>query len=681
MADIKFEGWLGHNPESAKGKMEWGPFEPKKWTEDDVDIEVSHCGICGSDLHMLSSGWFPTNYPCCVGHEIVGKAVRVGNNVKHVKVGDRVGVGAQSRTCQQPDCPECSSGNDTYCTRVMVNTYGSLYPNNEGKSYGGYADYNRSNQQFVVQIPDGLSSADAAPMLCGGVTVYSPLRRNGCGPGKSVGIIGVGGLGHFAVLFAKAMGADRVVGISRKNSKRADVLKLGADEYIATDEDQNWHKTHHRTLDLIICTANSVNMPIDNYIGLLKRGGEFVQVGAADNGDFPKFNIFSLLGSGAKISGSSTGAPWEIKEMLQLAADKKIKPWIEERPMKEANQAIIDMEDGKARYRYVLVNENFGKHGTLNKLKPKNARSKRALEKKAPKIIENPKSTLFLRGTTCSQIVQDALADLHSLRQPLAKKFSKKNDIHPFEDPSSLVFFSEKNDTSLLVFGSSSKKRPNTLTLARTFATNQILDMIELHIIPETFRTLSQFKSRKFAVGLRPMMLFSGTAWDSPVANEYTILKSFLIDMFKGDTSSDKIDVEGLQYLVSVAADEPAGDDVKPTVHLRLYLLDTKRSGQRLPRIELEEMGPRMDFRIGRSQQPDEAILKEAMKKPKAGEEKTKKNISTDVIGDKIGRIHLGKQDLSDLQTRKMKGLKRNRDLEGGNGTVDEDDTQKRRKQ
>ncbi|KAI0970130.1 ribosome biogenesis protein RPF2 [Xylaria arbuscula] len=317
----------------------------------------------------------------------------------------------------------------------------------------------------------------------------------------------------------------------------------------------------------------------------------------------------------------------------------------------------------------------------LREIKPKNARSKRALEKKAPKIIENPKSTLFLRGTTCSQIVQDALADLHSLRQPLAKKFSKKNDIHPFEDASSLIFFSEKNDTSLLVFGSSSKKRPNTLTLARTFATNQILDMIELHIIPETFRTLAQFKSRKFAVGLRPMMLFSGTAWDSPVANEYTILKSILIDMFKGDAGSDKIDVEGLQYIVSVAADEPAGDDVKPTVHLRLYLLETKRSGQRLPRVELEEMGPRMDFRIGRSQQPEEAAWKEAMRKPRAGEEKTKKNISTDIMGDKVGRIHVGKQDLSDLQTRKMKGLKRNRDIEGGTATTDDgDDTQKRQK-
>ncbi|KAI1433169.1 ribosome biogenesis protein RPF2 [Xylaria sp. CBS 124048] len=300
----------------------------------------------------------------------------------------------------------------------------------------------------------------------------------------------------------------------------------------------------------------------------------------------------------------------------------------------------------------------------LREIKPKNARSKRALEKKAPKTVENPKSALFLRGTTCSQIAQDALTDLHSLRQPLAKKFTKKNEIRPFEDPSSLVFFSEKNDTSLLVFGSSSKKRPNTLTLARTFALNQILDMVEVHIVPETFRTLAQFKSRKFAVGLRPMMLFSGTAWDSPVANEYTILKSFLIDMFKGDTSADKIDVEGLQYMVSVAADESTGDDVKPTVHLRIYLLDTKRSGQKLPRIELEEMGPRMDFHVGRCQQPDEAVLKEAMKKPKGGEEKTKKNISTDILGDKMGRIHLGKVDLSDLQTRKMKGLKRGRDQE-----------------
>ncbi|KAI0841197.1 Brix-domain-containing protein [Hypoxylon sp. FL0890] len=299
----------------------------------------------------------------------------------------------------------------------------------------------------------------------------------------------------------------------------------------------------------------------------------------------------------------------------------------------------------------------------LRQIKPRNARSKRALEKKAPKVVENPKTALFLRGTTCSQVVQDALTDLYSLRQPLAKKFTKKNAIHPFEDPASLEFFSEKNDTSLLVFGSTSKKRPHTLTLARTFA-SKILDMLELHLDPESYRRVSQFKGRKFAVGLRPMMLFSGTAFESPVANEYTMAKSMLIDLFKGDTSSDKIDVEGLQYIVSVSADEPVGDAVKPAIHLRIYLISTKRSGQRLPRVEVEEMGPRMDFRVGRMQEPEEAVLKEAMKQPKVGEEKTKKNVTTDTLGDKIGRIHLGRQDLSELQTRKMKGLKRSRDLE-----------------
>ncbi|KAH9886782.1 NADP-dependent alcohol dehydrogenase C [Xylariomycetidae sp. FL2044] len=362
MSDLKFEGWLGKTPESVKGKMEWGPFEPKKWTEDDVDIEISHCGICGSDLHMLSSGWGPTPYPCVVGHEIVGKAVRVGNNVKHVKVGDRVGVGAQSRTCRQSDCPECTSGNDTYCARELINTYGSIYPDGEGKSYGGYADYNRSCGQFVFAIPEGLDSADAAPMLCGGITVYSPLRQSGCGPGKTVGVVGVGGLGHFAVLFAKALGADRVVGISRRADKRDDVLKLGADQYIATDDDKDWAKKNARSVDMIISTVSSAKMPLTEYLGLLKVRGTLIQVGAPDGGELPPVNAFTLIGNGVRIGGSATGAPWEIREMLQLAADKKIKPWVQKRPLKEANKAIVDMEAGKARYRYVLENENYGKH-------------------------------------------------------------------------------------------------------------------------------------------------------------------------------------------------------------------------------------------------------------------------------------------------------------------------------
>lgn len=310
--------------------------------------------------------------------------------------------------------------------------------------------------------------------------------------------------------------------------------------------------------------------------------------------------------------------------------------------------------------------------------KPRNARSKRALEKREPKAIENPKTCLFLRGTTCSQVVQDALNDLHSMRQPLAKKFTKKNAIHPFEDAASLEFFSEKNDASLLVFGSSQKKRPHTLTMIRTFG-YKVLDMLELNLDAESYRSVTQFKTKKFAVGLRPMLLFAGTAFESPVANEFTLAKSLLTDFFKGETS-DKVDVEGLQYIVSVTAEETTGEgDVKPAIHLRTYLIVTKRSGQRLPRVEVEEMGPRMDFRVGRTREPDEATRKEAMRKARGTEEKTKKNITMDSMGDKIGRVHLGKQDLSELQTRKMKGLKRNRDVEDDGNEVDDIEEESKR--
>ena len=207
-----------------------------------------------------------------------------------------------------------------------------------------------------------MDPADAAPMLCAGITVYSPLRRNGCGPGKRVGIVGVGGLGHFGVLFARALGADRVVGISRGADKRADVLALGADEYVATGAEDDWAVRHAKSLDLIISTVSNENMPFNDYLGLLATGGTLIQVGVPDGGQLPPINAFSLLIKGAKLGSSLIGGPREIEEMLRLAVDKKIKPWIQKRPLKDANQALIDLDAGKARYRYVLVNENYGKH-------------------------------------------------------------------------------------------------------------------------------------------------------------------------------------------------------------------------------------------------------------------------------------------------------------------------------
>jgi len=304
--------------------------------------------------------------------------------------------------------------------------------------------------------------------------------------------------------------------------------------------------------------------------------------------------------------------------------------------------------------------------------KPKNARAKRALEKKEPQIVENPKNTLFLRGQKCSQIVSLALADLNLLKEPLAIKFRKRNPIRPFEDAASLEFFSEKNDASLMVFGMHSKKRPNCLTLIRLF-NHKVLDMLELHLDTETFRTISQFKTAKAATGLKPMISFSGTLFDSPTPNAYKLARSLFLDLFKGQDATS-VDVEGLQYMIHIAAGEEVDGEPPPQIHFRVHRIITKKSGQKLPRVEIEEMGPRMDFRIGRMQQPDESMLRDALKKPKQLTPKTKKNIETDTIGDKVGRVHVGKQDLSQLQTRKMKGLKRSRNEMDDEATLVEEE-------
>ncbi|KAF2750935.1 Brix-domain-containing protein [Sporormia fimetaria CBS 119925] len=297
------------------------------------------------------------------------------------------------------------------------------------------------------------------------------------------------------------------------------------------------------------------------------------------------------------------------------------------------------------------------------KPKPKNARAKRAMEKRAPQTHENPKTTLFVTGNKSSQILKNAVADLASLKRPLCERFNRKNDIHPFEDPSSLEFFAEKNDTSMIVLNIHSKKRPHCLTFVRTF-NYKILDMLELYLDPDTFRTLQQFKNKKPAIGLKPMIAFHGTVFESPNETKYTLAKSLFLDFFRGQEIPE-IDVAGLQYLISISAEEEEEGQTAPKIHLRSYLIKTKRSGQKLPRVEVEEMGPRMDFTVGRERFPDPEMLKDALKKPKGTEAKTKKNIDMDNMGDKIGKVHVGKQDFNTLQTRKMKGLKRGRDEDG----------------
>ncbi|CAI6027759.1 unnamed protein product [Clonostachys chloroleuca] len=193
-SDYKFEGWVADDASSAEGNLTWRVFKPKTWEETDVEIKISHSAICVSDIHTLRDGWGGKKYPCVMGHEIVGKLVRVG-----------------------------SQAGDFKCKK-RINAYDSVHRNGD-TAHGGFALYTRCPSHFVIRIPRGLAPEHAAPILCGGVTVYSPLKRFGVGPGTSVGIVGIGGLGHFAILFAKALGASRVVAISRRADKRADGLE------------------------------------------------------------------------------------------------------------------------------------------------------------------------------------------------------------------------------------------------------------------------------------------------------------------------------------------------------------------------------------------------------------------------------------------------------------------------
>ena len=284
----------------------------------------------------------------------MGTAVRVGSNARPgISVGDRVGVGPQGYNCCQPDCECCAKHHENYCPR-RVATYADKYPNG-CTSYGGFADYCRHDSNSVFTIPDGLSSPDAAVMLCAGSTVFEPLKEHGAGPETKVGIIGLGGLGHFGVLFAKAMGCKQVVVFSRNGGKREAALDLGADVYVATVEDSDWAKRHASSLDLIICCVSSTEMPFSEYLGLLRPKGTFCQVGIPEK-PLPELNTMALVLNGTTIAFSDSASPRNIRDMLDLAANKGMKAWTQVRPMKDANQVVVEMAEGRARFRFVLEN-------------------------------------------------------------------------------------------------------------------------------------------------------------------------------------------------------------------------------------------------------------------------------------------------------------------------------------
>jgi len=317
---------------------------------DDVAIQILYCGVCHSDLHQTRNEWAataPTTYPCVPGHEIVGKVTRAGAGVTRFKAGDVVGVGCMVDSCRK--CPSCTRGLEQYCTSWPVLTYNGPDKHLGGVTYGGYSDAIVVDQAYVLRLPTQLDQASAAPLLCAGITTYSPLRHWKIGKGKKVGVVGLGGLGHMGVKFARALGAH-VVLFTTSPRKVEDGLRLGAHEVVVSSNATEMGK-HAQSFDFIL-DAVSASHDVNAYLTLLKLDGQLTLVGAPEQ---PlAVSAFSLLLPRRNVSGSAIGGIAETQEMLAFCAEHRIASDVEVIPIQKINEAYARMLEGDVKYRFVI---------------------------------------------------------------------------------------------------------------------------------------------------------------------------------------------------------------------------------------------------------------------------------------------------------------------------------------
>ena len=317
----------------------------------DVLIKIAYAGICHSDIHTARAEWGETQFPLVPGHEIAGTVEEVGSSVGRHAVGDRVGVGCMVDSCRE--CENCLAGNEQYCLRGNVGTYNST--GKDGRpTEGGYSTHIVVDEDFVLAIPEGISLDVAAPLLCAGVTLYSPLRHWNAGPDKQVAIVGLGGLGHIGVKIAHAMGAEVTV-LSQTLAKQDDGVKLGADHYYATSDDETFKELAGR-FDLIVNTV-SAPLPIDSYLSLLRLDGALVNVGAPPE-PLP-VQVFSLLNNRRSFAGSSIGGIPETQEMLNFCAEHGLGAEIEVIGGKDIDDAYERVVGSDVRYRFVIDTATF----------------------------------------------------------------------------------------------------------------------------------------------------------------------------------------------------------------------------------------------------------------------------------------------------------------------------------
>jgi len=323
---------------SAGASLQPFSFLAPELGPNDVEVKITHCGVCHSDIHLIDNDWKISHYPLVPGHEIVGVVAAKGLAVSALEIGQRVGIGWQSGSCQE--CEWCRTGEENMCPQAQPTCV---------HRPGGFAGYIRADGRFAFPIPDALESVNTAPLLCAGITVYAPLRRLGVTPATRVGVLGIGGLGHLALQFADAFGCH-VCAISSSPSKENESLEFGADEFLLSS-DKKRMKDATRSLDFILSTiSGDTEWPV--YLSLLRPNGTLCFVGATPSA----LNIppMTLISGQLRISGSAIGSGRMMREMLGLAARHGISARTELRPMRDVNEAIARVRRNEARYRMVL---------------------------------------------------------------------------------------------------------------------------------------------------------------------------------------------------------------------------------------------------------------------------------------------------------------------------------------
>ncbi|OOQ56980.1 NAD(P)-dependent alcohol dehydrogenase [Mucilaginibacter pedocola] len=334
--------------EAAEAPLDQLNIKRRKPTPHDVEIDILFCGVCHSDLHTARNEWHGTIYPCVPGHEIVGRVVSVGGHVSKFKVGDMVGVGCIVDSCRE--CEYCQEGLEQYCEPGMTGTYNAPDKFIDGQvTYGGYSESVVVDENYVLRIPDNLDPAAAAPLLCAGITTYSPLHHWNVGPGKKVGVVGIGGLGHMGIKIAKAMGAH-VVAFTTSESKFAEAKRLGADEVVLS-KDAEQMAAYRGKLHFVL-DAVSAEHDINAYLGLLRVDGSLALVGAPE---YPlPVAAFSLIPGRKSFAGSMIGGIPETQEMLDFCGAHNIAADIEMIDIQNINDAYDRLLKGDVKYRFVI---------------------------------------------------------------------------------------------------------------------------------------------------------------------------------------------------------------------------------------------------------------------------------------------------------------------------------------